>query len=65
MVSPYPSTNSSLSFADFPYSTDLADDVSVYEVLRKALDDLTDLCDAVEEKFTAARDEYNEANPDR
>ena len=43
----------------------VADNVSVYEVLRKALDGLTDLCDVVEDKFTVARDEFDAANPDR
>jgi len=42
-----------------------ADDVSVFEVLRKGLDDLSDLCDVVEEKFTTARDEFNATHPDR
>lgn len=42
-----------------------ADDVSVFDVLKKALDDLTDLCDAVEEKFVESRDVFNEENPDR
>ncbi|KAH9828303.1 DNA-directed RNA polymerase I and III 14 KDA polypeptide [Teratosphaeria destructans] len=41
------------------------DGVSVYEVLRKGLKDLADLCDVVEEKFTTARDEFNETHPDR
>ncbi|KAF2768715.1 RBP11-like subunits of RNA polymerase [Teratosphaeria nubilosa] len=41
------------------------DGVSVYEVLRKGLKDLADLCDVVEEKFTAARDDFNETHPDR
>ena len=41
------------------------DDVSVFEVLRKGLDDLADLCDVVEDKFTAARDEFNATNLDR
>lgn len=40
-------------------------DVTVYAVLEKALNDLTDVCDAVEDKFTSARDEFNAANPDR
>jgi DNA-directed RNA polymerase I and III subunit RPAC2 len=35
------------------------------EVLRKGLDDLTDMCDVVEEKFTTSRDEFNKAHPDR
>ena len=45
--------------------TRTADDVSVFDVLKKALDDLTDLCDAVEEKFVESRDVFNEENPDR
>lgn len=39
--------------------------MSVFEVLRKGLDDLSDLCDVVEEKFTTARDEFNATHPDR
>lgn len=34
------------------------DGVSVYTVLEKGLDDLMNLCDVVEEKFTIARDEF-------
>lgn len=45
--------------------TMVADDVSVYEVLEKGLNDLMDLCDVVVDKFTIARDEFNVANPDR
>jgi len=41
------------------------DNVSVFDVLRKGLSDLADLCDVVEDKFTVARDEFNTANPDR
>jgi DNA-directed RNA polymerase I and III subunit RPAC2 len=33
------------------------------EVLRKALDDLSDLCDVVEEKFVEERDAFKGANP--
>ncbi|KAI5303427.1 hypothetical protein KEM56_007559 [Ascosphaera pollenicola] len=32
---------------------------NVFEVLQKGLDDLMDLCDAVTEKFTIARDQFN------
>ena len=39
------------------------DNVSVFNVLRKALDNLADLCDVVEDKFTVARDDFNRANP--
>jgi len=34
------------------------DGVSVYAVLEKGLEDLMAMCDVVEEKFTAARDDY-------
>jgi DNA-directed RNA polymerase I and III subunit RPAC2 len=37
--------------------------VSVYEVLRKGLDDLSDLCDVVVDKFTVSRDEFMATNP--
>lgn len=43
----------------------MTDDTTVFEVLRKGLDDLSDLCDVVEDKFTVARDAFNEANPQR
>jgi len=36
----------------------------VYEVLRKGLNDLTDLCDVVEDKFVAARNEFNATQGD-
>lgn len=49
----------------FPVLTAGVDDVSVFEVLRKGLSDLADLCDVVEDKFTTARDNFNAANPDR
>ncbi|KAF2143020.1 uncharacterized protein K452DRAFT_350678 [Aplosporella prunicola CBS 121167] len=35
------------------------DDVSVYDVLEKGLEDLADLCDVVIDKFTVARDDFN------
>jgi len=41
------------------------DNVSVFTVLRKALDDLEDLCNVVEDKFTTARDQFNAQHPDR
>ena len=41
------------------------DNVSVFEVLRKGLEDLADLCDVVEDKFTTARDDFNASHPDR
>jgi len=41
-----------------------SDGVNVYEVLRKGLDDLSELCDVVVDKFTASRDAFNEAHPD-
>lgn len=42
----------------------IADGVSASEVLRKGLEDLTDLCDVVADKFTASRDEFNAAHPE-
>ena len=49
-------------FSDIPhlhYLTKLgADNVSVYDVLEKGLNDLMDLCDVVMDKFTIARDEF-------
>ncbi|KAF2811411.1 RBP11-like subunits of RNA polymerase [Mytilinidion resinicola] len=35
------------------------DKVSVYDVLEKGLNDLSDLCEVVMDKFTIARDEFN------
>ncbi|OCL06499.1 DNA-directed RNA polymerase I and III 14 KDA polypeptide [Glonium stellatum] len=34
------------------------DNVSVYDVIEKGLNDLMDLCDVVMDKFTIARDEF-------
>ena len=36
----------------------MIDGISAYDVLEKGLDDLMDLCDVVEEKFTGARDHF-------
>ena len=36
----------------------LADGTTVYDALAKGLDDLMDLCNVVEEKFVAAKDEF-------
>jgi DNA-directed RNA polymerase I and III subunit RPAC2 len=49
----------------FPFLPVCTDNVSVFAVLRKALDDLEDLCDVVEDKFTTARDQFNAEHPDR
>jgi DNA-directed RNA polymerase I and III subunit RPAC2 len=38
--------------------------VSVFDVLRKGLQDLADMCDVIEEKFVAARDDFKVTNPD-
>ena len=38
---------------------------TVTEILRKGLNDLSDLCDSVEEKFTEARNEFNKQYPSR
>jgi len=43
--------------------TIVPDKVNVQDVLEKGLDDLSDLCDVVIEKFEAARDEYHKTNP--
>ncbi|KAK8213454.1 RNA polymerase subunit AC19 [Zalaria obscura] len=40
------------------------DDVNVYDVLEKGLNDLMDLCDVVVDKFTISRDEFNATNPE-
>ena len=44
-----------------------ADDAqsTVFDILRKGLNDLSDVCDVVEEKFTVARDEFNKQHPTR
>jgi DNA-directed RNA polymerase I and III subunit RPAC2 len=42
------------SIADQP-----TDEVNVYDVLEKGLNDLMDLCDVVVDKFTISRDEFN------
>ena len=34
------------------------DDVNVYDVLEKGLNDLMDLCDVVVDKFTVSRDAF-------
>ena len=41
----------------------MLDKVNVQDILEKGLDDLSDLCDVVVEKFEAARAEYHEENP--
>ncbi|KAG9806170.1 hypothetical protein KCU94_g17019, partial [Aureobasidium melanogenum] len=35
------------------------DEVNVYDVLEKGLNDLMDLCDVVVDKFTVSRDAFN------
>jgi DNA-directed RNA polymerase I and III subunit RPAC2 len=40
-------------------------EANVFDVLRKGLNDLSDLCDVVEDKFTVARDEFNQQDPSR
>ncbi len=39
----------------------MADEVSVYDVLEKGLNDLMDLCDVVSEKFEDARTRFPKA----
>jgi len=36
----------------------LTDNVSVYQVLDKGLEDLMNMCDVVTDKFTASREEF-------
>ena len=58
----YPNPDVRYVFSDIPYLYYLtkldADNVSVYDVLEKGLNDLMDLCDVVMDKFTIARDEF-------
>ena len=35
-----------------------ADNVSVYQVLEKGLEDLMSMCDVVTDKFTASREDF-------
>lgn len=42
---------------------DYTDKVNVQDILEKGLDDLSDLCDVVIEKFEAAREDYHKKNP--
>lgn len=58
------SSGSTVRIADTDLHAD-EDGMDVYQILRKGLDDLTDLCDVVEDKFTAARDEFNKQYPSR
>lgn len=43
----------------------LIDGTTVYDALEKGLDDLMDLCDVVTEKFTEARDVFDEEQKNR
>ena len=58
----YPNPDIRYVFSDIPHLHCLtkldADNVSVYDVLEKGLNDLMDLCDVVMDKFTIARDEF-------
>lgn len=40
------------------YAEPGADGTTAYDALEKGFDDLMDLCDAVADKFTTARDAY-------
>jgi len=42
---------------------DYIDKVNVQDILEKGLDDLSDLCDVVIEKFETAREDYHKKNP--
>lgn len=41
------------------------DSTTALEALEKGFNDLMDLCDVVSEKFTLARDQFNEENSNR
>ncbi|KAJ5570270.1 uncharacterized protein N7459_009700 [Penicillium hispanicum] len=41
------------------------DSTTALEALEKGFDDLMDLCDVVSDKFTVARDQFNEENSNR
>lgn len=41
------------------------DSTTALEALEKGFNDLMDLCDVVTEKFTAARDQFNEESGNR
>lgn len=41
------------------------DSTTALEALEKGFNDLMDLCDVVTEKFTEARDQFNEENSNR
>ena len=41
------------------------DGTTVYDALEQSLDDLMDLCDVVTEKFTEARDAFDEEQKNR
>ncbi|CAI7572749.1 unnamed protein product [Penicillium bialowiezense] len=41
------------------------DSTTALEALEKGFNDLMDLCDVVEEKFTTVRDQFNEENKNR
>lgn len=43
----------------------IADSTTALEALEKGMDDLMDLCDVVTEKFTVARDQFNEESSNR
>lgn len=46
------------SFPCRPFSNNGSDNVSVYQVLEKGLEDLMAMCDVVTDKFTISRDEF-------
>lgn len=55
-IQTYGESRSCLCFLLFPNVT--ADNVSVYQVLEKGLEDLMNMCDVVTEKFTVSREEF-------
>ncbi|KAI4720593.1 DNA-directed RNA polymerase I and III 14 KDA polypeptide [Aureobasidium sp. EXF-10727] len=47
------------SHGDMQIADAYTDEVNVYDVLEKGLNDLMDLCDVVVDKFTVSRDAFN------
>jgi hypothetical protein len=48
---------------DLSSLTTSLDKANVQDILEKGLDDLSDLCDVVIEKFETAQEEYHKLNP--
>ncbi|CAD0087242.1 unnamed protein product, partial [Aureobasidium vineae] len=46
-------------YGDMQFADQYTDEVNVYDVLEKGLNDLMNLCDVVVDKFTVSRDAFN------